>query len=904
MSDDIVLKISNVSKSFGAIQALREVDFELRRGEVHAIAGENGAGKSTLMNIIDGILRPDSGEIRLNGEPVEITSPARAQELGIGFVHQEIALCPDVTVAENIFMAEINASRKWLMNYPDLFARAREALAQLSPIDPTVLVKTLSISQQQLVEIAKALTLDCRILILDEPTAALTEREARVLFGIMRSSPPAASRSSTSRTAWSRSSTTATGSRSSATDAASRPPRWPRSPRTTSSTTWSAASSASSTRRSRARRSGCPDALMEVRGLTDRRRFRDVAFDAPAGRDPRHRRPDRRRPERDRQGHLRPPRGHERRGDPRRQAASPSAATATASTTASSTSRRTARATASSSTCRSPPMSRRIDLRQVSTPWGTIDAEKEAEQANRLGDRLGLKRGGIDDPVSSLSGGNQQKVAIAKMLSVNPRVIFLDEPTRGVDVGAKAEIHRILRDLARNGVGIVVVSSELPELIGLCDRVLVVREGVISGDGRGRRADRGKHHAPRLVHRARGPGHRRATHRRHSIERGRASASATSRWHGPPDAAPRSAGSCGCARPGSILVILLLFAVMSFASPYFLTWENMRAMTMAFAVEGIVVVGMTILLISGGIDLSVGSVVAFAMVLAGWLFLAGRRSVARLGARDPRLRRHRRGDGLLRHPDRPPSLHRVARLHGDRARRLPALHAGPAARPFHPAAGVQVHRPGIDRRHPLRHHHLRGLRHRLRLPAPPLDRLPQGLLHGQQREGGRLFRHPHQAGDLLHHRALLDARGLRRHHLHGALRLGPADLRHRHGAQRHRRGGDRRGQPLGRPGHHPRRHPRRGAALGGLELARAPRRLGLLAGHHPRLDPARRGRRSTITFTGARRCEGIDADIERLPPLRGRAADLQRAGDALPGGHHRRPRSPSSPSSRTPRSTG
>src|SRR6185436_15213633 len=163
----VVLRISNVSKAFGAIQALRGVDFELRRGEVHAIAGENGAGKSTLMNIIDGILQPDSGAIMLNGEPVEITSPARAQELGIGFVHQEIALCPDVTVAENIFMAEINASRTWFMDYKALHARARAALASLSPIDPGVLVGTLSISSQQLVEIAKALTLDCRILILD-----------------------------------------------------------------------------------------------------------------------------------------------------------------------------------------------------------------------------------------------------------------------------------------------------------------------------------------------------------------------------------------------------------------------------------------------------------------------------------------------------------------------------------------------------------------------------------------------------------------------------------------------------------------------------------------------------------------------------------------------------------------
>src|SRR5687767_7954591 len=123
-----------------------------------------------------------------------------------------------------------------------------------------------------------------------------------------------------------------------------------------------------------------------------------------------------------------------------------------------------------------------LDLRQVSTPWGTIDRGREVEQANRLGDRLGLKRASVDHPVSSLSGGNQQKVAIAKMLSVDPRVIFLDEPTRGVDVGAKAEIHRILRDLARAGVGIMVISSELPELIGVCDRVLVVRDGRITGE--------------------------------------------------------------------------------------------------------------------------------------------------------------------------------------------------------------------------------------------------------------------------------------------------------------------------------------------------------------------------------------------------------------------------------------
>ena len=186
MASDVILKISKLSKSFGAVKALREVDFELCRGEIHGIAGENGAGKSTLMNVIDGIHQPDEGTIRLDGRPVRISSPAVAQQLGIGFVHQEIALCPDVSVAENIFMSTTNSSRAFVMDYKALHRRAREGFAEISDIDPGVLVRDLPISHQQIVEIAKALTLDCRILILDEPTAALTERETRILFAIMR----------------------------------------------------------------------------------------------------------------------------------------------------------------------------------------------------------------------------------------------------------------------------------------------------------------------------------------------------------------------------------------------------------------------------------------------------------------------------------------------------------------------------------------------------------------------------------------------------------------------------------------------------------------------------------------------------------------------------------------------
>ena len=181
-----LLELRGISKRFGASRALTGVDFSLRRGEIHALCGENGAGKSTLMNIIDGIHQPDEGTISLDGKKVVIDGPAHAMRLGIGLVHQEIALCGDATVAENIFMPEINAGRSAWMNYASLDERAAKVLQRLGQdIDPAALVKDLSISTQQLIEIAKALTLDCKVLILDEPTAALTDNESAALFRVL-----------------------------------------------------------------------------------------------------------------------------------------------------------------------------------------------------------------------------------------------------------------------------------------------------------------------------------------------------------------------------------------------------------------------------------------------------------------------------------------------------------------------------------------------------------------------------------------------------------------------------------------------------------------------------------------------------------------------------------------------
>ncbi len=481
MAGDVILEISDLSKSFGPVRALRGVNFELRRGEIHALAGENGAGKSTLMNIIDGILQPDRGDIRLDGELVRIASPAAAQKMGIGFVHQEIALCPDVSVAENIFMATTNASRSFLMDYNGLERRAREVFAQLSDIDPAVLVRDLSISNQQLVEIAKALTLDCRVLILDEPTAALTEAEAQVLFRIMRrlavqgiSIIYISHRMVEIFDNCDRVSVFRDGRHVSTRNVADITPGdvvaamvgreisdlYPEKLRESE----------------RSRRE-----VLRVENLSEAKRFRDVSFTLEegeilgiagligAGRSEIVKGICRLEGEvtgevwlqgeklalRDYQDSIEVGMvylSEDRKGDgvflDMSIAANVSA----------------------------------LKPEQVANALGLIQTRREEEQAGDLGRKLNLKCGTLQDPVSSLSGGNQQKVALAKMLSVNPRLIFLDEPTRGVDVGAKVEIHRILRDLAREGVGIVVISSELPELIGVCDRVMVIHEGRIRGE--------------------------------------------------------------------------------------------------------------------------------------------------------------------------------------------------------------------------------------------------------------------------------------------------------------------------------------------------------------------------------------------------------------------------------------
>lgn len=475
---DTVLEIRNVSRSFGPVRALRGINFDLRRGEIHAIAGENGAGKSTLMNVIDGIIQPDSGEILIDGRPVRMPSPAHAQRLGIGFVHQEIALCPDVSVAENIFMAATNQSRSFLMDTAGLKAKARSVLAQLADIDPGILVRDLSISNQQLVEIAKALTLDCRILILDEPTAALTEREAQLLFAIMRKLTAQgiaiiyiSHRMVEIFENCDRVSVFRDGQHI----------RTDKVFETTPEDVVNAMVGRKIDSLYPPKLTTPPGPLvLQVEGLSDRR-FRDISFELRAGEILGV------------AGLIGAGRSEIMRGICRlegnargrvrlrgRDLDLKSYAEAIAEGIVYLSEDRK-----SDGVFLDLPIAANVsalNLSQVSRGPGLIDKGAETRLAEALGRQLNLKSAGVGQKVSSLSGGNQQKVALAKLLAVKPKVIFLDEPTRGVDVGAKSEIHKILRHLAEQGVGILVISSELPELIGLCDRVMVIAEGRITGE--------------------------------------------------------------------------------------------------------------------------------------------------------------------------------------------------------------------------------------------------------------------------------------------------------------------------------------------------------------------------------------------------------------------------------------
>jgi ribose transport system ATP-binding protein len=481
--DAPLLRLRGIGKRFGASRALGGVDFSLQAGEIHALCGENGAGKSTLMKIIDGIHAPDEGAIFLRGNPVTVRGPAHAMRLGIGLVHQEIALCGDATVAENIFMAQINAAGAlgW-MDYPALNAQARTLLRRLGQdIDPQARVDDLGLSLQQLVEIAKALSLDCKVLILDEPTAALTERESAALFRVLHELKAQgigiiliSHRMAEIFTHCDRVTVLRDGR-----DVYCGPVAETSPDELVRRMVGRALGQYFPPKRAGDGRAG--EDLLVVQDLADDLRVHGVSF-------------------RLRRGEILGIAGLMGAGRtelaqvlcglrrPRRGTVRLNGAALAIRTYADalahgiaylSEDRKAAGVFLDLSVAQNICA---MALARVSSRWGLLQGTAQRSLAETLGGRLRLKCESVAAPAASLSGGNQQKVAIAKLLATQPAVLLMDEPTRGVDVGAKSEIHHILRELADQGVGVVVISSELPEILGLCDRALVVRGGRIAGE--------------------------------------------------------------------------------------------------------------------------------------------------------------------------------------------------------------------------------------------------------------------------------------------------------------------------------------------------------------------------------------------------------------------------------------
>jgi ribose transport system ATP-binding protein len=472
-----LLAATHLSKRFGATLALDDVSFDVATGEVHALIGENGAGKSTLMNALSGVVQPDAGEIRLNGEPVVIGSPRRAQALGIATVFQELSLTGTVNIAENIFAGRV-PSRFGLVDWPRLTRTAEALLADLGiTLDVRRPLTEVPVSVRQMVEIAKAISLDARILLLDEPTAALSPLEAERLFALVRrliGRGIGIVYISHHLSEVLRIADRITVLRDGRVVACRRPADVDQHVLVRDMVGREVASW------KRQRLAGGGATLLDARGLSRDGEFQDIdltlrageivgiagligSFRGPLGRT---------------LCGILPPASGEilLRGKPVRWSGL---------------------AQAIRERIAYVPDDRKVDgLFQDLSLSANVTAASLGKVARRgihshaLSERiargaiaaLGIKAPDPDSPVRELSGGNQQKTLLARWLETNPEIVIVDEPTRGVDIAAKHDIHAILARLADNGAGILVISSDVMELIALADRILVMHAGRIVGE--------------------------------------------------------------------------------------------------------------------------------------------------------------------------------------------------------------------------------------------------------------------------------------------------------------------------------------------------------------------------------------------------------------------------------------
>ncbi|MCM2430526.1 sugar ABC transporter ATP-binding protein [Streptomyces sp. RKAG337] len=473
-----VLSLEDASKSFGAVRALQGVSLALFAGEAHALAGENGAGKSTLIKVLAGVHRPDAGRVLVDGEPVTFHGPSDARDAGIAVIYQEPTLFPDLTVAENIFMGRQPRRSFGRVDHRSVRDATQALIERLGvDLDPGQLCRGLSIADQQLVEIAKALSFDARVLIMDEPTAALTGAEVARLFGVVRTL---------------REQGTAVlfiSHRLEEIFALCQRVTTLRDGRLISSDPVDGLTEDDLVRRMVGRdldelypkqpaRIG--ETALAVRRLTREGVFTDVSFDVRrgeivalaglvgAGRSEVVRAVF---------GVDRADAGDVHVAGNKLPAGSPTAAMAAGVALVPEDRRQQGLVMELS-------IERNIGLTGLDRlgRGGLVRRTLERGRAADWAVRLQLKYNRLSDPVGVLSGGNQQKVVLAKWLATEPGVLIVDEPTRGIDIGTKAEVHRLLSSLAAEGLAVLMVSSDLPEVLAMADRVLVMHEGRITAE--------------------------------------------------------------------------------------------------------------------------------------------------------------------------------------------------------------------------------------------------------------------------------------------------------------------------------------------------------------------------------------------------------------------------------------
>jgi ribose transport system ATP-binding protein len=475
---EIILEVKNVSKSFPGVKALDSVSFDLRKGEVHALVGENGAGKSTLMKILSGVYQPDEGVIRYKGKTVTFADVTQARDAGIGIIYQELNLIPHLSVAANIFIGREPLTQFGTLDEKKMNADAVAILGRLNiRLDPTIKLNKLPVSKQQMVEIAKALSFDSEVLIMDEPTSALTESEIDELFRVIHTLRERSvaiiyishrleelkhivDRISIFRDGHSVSTDdfTSIGMEEIVNRMVGRKLENKFPPKQNVPTT---------------------EKLLEVRNVVRRGILHDISFDlyrgeilgisglmgagrselgrAIFGADPIDA-------------------GNVSMNGRKLSLKSPSDAIGAGIAYLSENRKEDGLAVKMQIT-ENVTMA---NVQDISRRFGILSRSQEMEATQRYVKDLTIKTPSLSQVVNNLSGGNQQKVVVAKWLFCDSKILIFDEPTRGIDVGTKYAIYELIGALAREGRGIIMISSELPEILGLTDRVMVLHEGSLA----------------------------------------------------------------------------------------------------------------------------------------------------------------------------------------------------------------------------------------------------------------------------------------------------------------------------------------------------------------------------------------------------------------------------------------